>query len=321
MSIESGQVMQCMEVWGGNQFADNGVVIGGLDAWVYSKPHGGSDGGGDVYYVSACATGRVLRLLIADVAGHGQTVGDLAVQLRALMRRHVNQIDQTSFVRSMNHHFYELAQNGLFATALVSTFFAPTGRLTLCNAGHPLPLFYRAATRKWSCLQNVTSETSQDPINLPLGILDLADYQTFDIGLKVGDLVICYTDSLVESRGPDGKMLGHEGLLDIARSVDVANPAGVVSALLSAIAEKYPGNLTGDDVTVLLFRPNGIGHGRPSLSRQISGLGKLLGSIARSLRPGAEPAPWPDFNLPNVGGAIFPPLQRLWSARKSNNNS
>ena len=96
--------MQCMEVWGGNQSTDSGVVMAGLDAWVYSKPFGGSDGGGDVYYVSACATGRILRLMIADVSGHGQTVDAVAGQLRGLMRQHVNQIDQTQFVRSMNTH-------------------------------------------------------------------------------------------------------------------------------------------------------------------------------------------------------------------------
>jgi serine phosphatase RsbU (regulator of sigma subunit) len=306
--------MQCMEVWGGNQFADSGVVMAGLDAWVYSKPYGGSGEGGDVYYVSACATGRILRLLVADVAGHGEKVGKIAVGLRSLMRKHVNQIDQKNFVRSMNRQFSEFAQDGCFATAVVSTFFAPTGRLTLCNAGHPFPLLYRAATGKWSCVENARRSSSDKPLNLPLGVLDLADYQTFDIPLRVGDLVLCYTDSLVESRGSDGKMLGHEGLLDIARSVQVSDPATVVPGLLAAIAAKHPGNLTADDVTVLLFRPNGLGR-RPSIARQIAGVGKLAASIARSLRPGGEPVPWPDFKLPNIGGAIIPRLQRLWSAR------
>src|SRR6478609_2236552 len=93
-AMPDAQVMQCMEVWGGNQLADSGVVMAGLDAWVYSKPFGGAEGGGDVYYVSSCATGRITRLLVADVSGHGASVGGLAVQLRTLMRKHVNQIDQ-----------------------------------------------------------------------------------------------------------------------------------------------------------------------------------------------------------------------------------
>src|SRR5205809_333204 len=84
------QVMQCMEVWGGNQIVDNGVNMPGLDAWVYSKPYGDAAGGGDVHYVSSCATGRIMRLLVADVSGHGSAVSSVAGQLRALMRRYVN---------------------------------------------------------------------------------------------------------------------------------------------------------------------------------------------------------------------------------------
>ena len=65
------QHMQCMEVWGGSQLASSGVELGGLDLWVYSKPYGEAPRGGDVYYVSSCATGRISRMLLADVSGHG----------------------------------------------------------------------------------------------------------------------------------------------------------------------------------------------------------------------------------------------------------
>ena len=64
------QVMQCMEVWGGNQPTDAGVSMAGLDAWVRCQPWHGASGGGDVYYVSSCATGRITRLLVADGYNH-----------------------------------------------------------------------------------------------------------------------------------------------------------------------------------------------------------------------------------------------------------
>src|SRR3954452_17576702 len=110
--------MQCMEVWGGNQVVDGAVAVGGLDAWVYCRPFGEADGGGDVYYVSACATGRITRLLLADVSGHGAAVCDVAGLLRGLMRRYVHYLDQTAFVRSMNEQFVDLSDAGCFATAV-----------------------------------------------------------------------------------------------------------------------------------------------------------------------------------------------------------
>src|SRR5437588_8610229 len=124
------QLMQCMEIWGGSENVDTAVAMPGLDAWVYSRPYRDAVGGGDVYYVSSCATGRITRLLVADVSGHGQAVADLAVTLRTLMRKYVNHIDQTRFVCSMNERFVEMSAAGIFATAVVTTFFAPTKQLS-----------------------------------------------------------------------------------------------------------------------------------------------------------------------------------------------
>src|SRR3954453_4989190 len=146
--------MQCMEVWGGNRAVESSVAMAGLDAWVYSKPYGeNASAGGDVYYVSSCATGRITRLMVADVAGHGDAVGQVGTQLRTLMRRYVNYIDQTRFVADLNHEFAAMSTAGCFATAVVTTFFGPTNSLSLCNAGHPPPLVYRGATREWSFLE------------------------------------------------------------------------------------------------------------------------------------------------------------------------
>jgi len=239
MSELSEQFMQCMEVWGGSEAADRGVVMAGLDLWVYSKPYGQSTEGGDVYYVSSCATGRILRLLVADVSGHGQAVRGVAAELRGLMRRYVNHLDHTQFVRSMNQQFSALSEAGCFATAVVSTYFAPTGRLTLCNAGHPLPLLYRAASREWTYLDALRE--SSDPVNLPLGILDMGDYQTFDVPLRVGDPVLCYPDSLIESRGRDGHELGHACSLEIVKSLDVSYAYRCLSDLRTSRAHQASG--------------------------------------------------------------------------------
>ena len=60
MTDSPTQHMQCMEVWGGSQLTSSGVELGGLDVWVYSKPFGAAQRGGDVYYVSSCASGRIV---------------------------------------------------------------------------------------------------------------------------------------------------------------------------------------------------------------------------------------------------------------------
>src|SRR5258708_9111631 len=81
------QQMTCMEVWGGSHLTTRRVEMGGLDAWVYSKPFGEAQRGGDGYYASSCATGRITRLLLAHVPGPRNTVAPPPAKLPTLMRR------------------------------------------------------------------------------------------------------------------------------------------------------------------------------------------------------------------------------------------
>src|SRR5450631_1331191 len=163
--------MQCMEVWGGSQLTTRGVAFGGLDACVYSKPYGNAQHGGDVYYASSCATGRISRLLLADVSGHGTLVAATAADLRTLMRRFVNRLDQAEFVRLLNQQFAAMSRAGTFATAIVATFFSPSRVLTVCNAGHPRPLLYRATTRQWEFLGQEGAAGPSKLSNIPLGLI------------------------------------------------------------------------------------------------------------------------------------------------------
>lgn len=290
--------MRCMEVWGGNHPVDSGVAMPGLDAWVYSRPYAKAaaqpaSAGGDVYYVSSCAGGQIARLLVADVSGHGTTVSEVALSLRTLMRKYVNYLNPEKFVGEMNRRFAELTENGSFATAVVSTFFSPTNQVTFCNAGHPPPLLYQPG-HGWSYLESREVE-GDAPADLPLGIEGTSAYSQSWVKLRRGDLVLCYTDGLPESRGADGDFLGQAGLLEIARTIDVADPTKVVPALLKAIEDVHPGNLTGDDITVLLFRASGDGA-NSSFARRLLAPFRLAKELMISAFPGGGPPPWPDYH-------------------------
>ena len=310
MSDQPAQHMQCMEVWSGSQLTDSSVEFGGLDAWVYSKPFGDARRGGDVYYASSCATGRIRRLLLADVSGHGSAVADTATRLRTLMRQFVNRLHQAEFVRLLNRQFVELSQGGTFATAIVATFFAPTGRLTVCNAGHPRPVVYRASQRAWSLL----SSGAQSDVrlrNIPLGMIALAEYEQFDIELEPGDCLLCYSDALIESCDAAGEPLREAGLLRIVRGLGDLDAQDITGRLLKEIAARDPTNLSEDDVTVLIVRANGRAAYYP-FGQKLRALGRFVAALLRAVHPRAERPPLPDANLANIGGAIIPALSRRW---------
>src|SRR6266567_1311167 len=174
--------MQCMEVWGGNRSVDSGVIMPGVDAWVFSQPCENQEAGGDVHYVSTCAGGQVVRMVLADIAGHGAGVAETGANLRLLMRRFINQHHQLKVVHSLNREFTAASSNGVFATAVVMTFESAGNRLVVSNAGHPPPLWYQSKRRRWTLFQ---PQSAADVGGLPWGIEDESPYQQFQLPLSV----------------------------------------------------------------------------------------------------------------------------------------
>jgi hypothetical protein len=184
--------------------------------------------------------------------------------------------------------------------------------MTICNAGHPRPLIYRAAQKKWDFLGH-DGKAGATPSNIPLGLLEMSEYEQFDVELEPGDCVLSYTDALMESNDANGDMLGEDGVLRIARLLGDMEPEKLIDALLREIAERYPENLSDDDVTVLLVRSSG----RPlrfSVKEKLGALMRFSRTLLGAFNPRAERPPFPDAKLANIGGAIIPALGRRWRA-------
>ncbi len=271
--------LQCMEIWGGNRAIESGVSVPGIDAWIISRPHNGGASGGDVHYVSLCGGHKIARFAVADVSGHGEGVGRLAASLRGLMKKFINRVDQTRFVRKLNEEFGKLAEAGTYATALLATYFAPTDHLIVCNAGHPRPLWFHAATATWTLLDHHAPECVDRVSNLPLGIVSPTQYHQFAAPLGKNDLVVIYTDALIEATDAQGRPLGEEGLLAIARGLDSSRPAEFCNALLDAVAGLSGRPTFDDDCTVLLLHHNAADPTGPSVGEMVRAVGKMIGII------------------------------------------
>lgn len=277
-AAELGQhTLQCMEIWGGNEAVESAVSVTGIDAWVYSRPHGGSTAGGDVHYVSLCGGGKIARFALVDVAGHGQSVSELAGVLRGLMRKYINRVDQAGFAKALNREFTALAQMGAFATAVLTAYFAPSDHLVILNAGHPPPFWYRAATGTWQALEPQTPARVTSLGNLPLGIIQPTDYRQFAVQLEPHDLVLMYTDALNEAADPSGTLLGIDGLLRAVSGLDASRPESLCGRLLDAVNAWRGGLPAQDDVSILLLHHNASAPKAWSAGEAVRVFAKMLG--------------------------------------------
>jgi serine phosphatase RsbU (regulator of sigma subunit) len=267
-----GRALQCMEITGGSQAVEQSLATPGIDAWVFSRPFEGAEGGGDVHYLSLCGGGVITRVILADVSGHGADVADVSVSLRALMRKNINNKSQTALVRALNKQFTELAQLRRFATAVVATYLAVGQTLTVCNAGHPRPLWRRADTGQWALLDQDVGSAG----NLPLGLDDETPYNQFTVPLGRDDLVLFYTDALIEAADPSGRQLGEEGLLALVRGLEAGTPPELGRALLGAVERHRGGRPADDDVTLFALQHNAGGPRRLSIVEKLDVYAKVF---------------------------------------------
>lgn len=271
--------MACMEIWGGSDAADEAISAPGVDARIVSIPYDDDQAGGDVHYVSTCAAGNIARFVVADVAGHGAAVSGVAATLRRLMRRNMNTLDQSRFIRSLNSEFGRLNTEGVFATALAATYFWPRRQLLVCNAGHPRPLWRRAADEQWSMLhpESAAASASSPDQNLPLGVIEPTDYRQFAIDLDVGDMVLIYSDSLIEARDQQRRLLGESGLIELVNGLDHNDPGRFIEDLLKELRQRSGDAPFDDDVTALLLHHTGEGPPRQTLADRVATLAKVIG--------------------------------------------
>jgi len=276
--------MECMELWGGSSDADTTVSMTGLRGELFSRSFGEGGSGGDVYYFSSCASGRISRVLLADVTGHGEAVAQTAIALRSLMRDNVNVIGQSRLVETLNEEFGRIARAGGFATAVAVTHFSPTRTMSVTVAGHPPPIIYRQESQQWELLNLASSIPPSNHQDLPLGVMDESAYTATSFTMTPGDRILLYTDAFSESRNASGEMLHPAGLRNLLDALATDDVPVTLHNLIEDLRRQSPRNLTDDDATAVLLEPTGQ---RISLKQNLLAPWKMARGVVEKASQGA----------------------------------
>jgi phosphoserine phosphatase RsbU/P len=248
----------CTEVWGGNTIADDLVEVPGLNGWVHSKPLEPATTGGDVYYLSVCDNGLLSRIVLADVEGHGDAAGAIAMTLRRLLRKYMNTVDQSALMREINEALGNENDGSVrYATAAVLGYYCKTGELVFANAGHPPALWYHASQKAWDWLHERTPHALGAVAGVPLGLIPGTGYEQTAVRLAKGDLLILYTDGVTECTNEAAKELGYEGLFELVRNLPVEPSMATGQALLAAVEAFRGSEPFLDDQSVIVLQADG----------------------------------------------------------------
>jgi serine phosphatase RsbU (regulator of sigma subunit) len=202
--------------------------------------------GGD-FYDFIPVTEKILGLAIADVSGHGLPaalqVRDIYMGLRMGLARDFK-IVRT--VERMNNIIHKSTLTSRF----VSMFYGElelNGVFIYVNAGHPPP-FHLSADGKVRYMEE------GGPV---LGPLPGATYERGFVIMKPGDMIVFYTDGIVETQGRDemGRPLGEYGverLLEVAQAHQGETAQEVVEAIFRSVEDFSRGAAPDDDRTVMV---------------------------------------------------------------------
>jgi len=205
---------------------DEPFDLPGLRAVVrYLPASSASRVGGDWYITAEMPTGQVL-LAIGDVAGHGLPAAAGMARLRgALAGLSITGAPPQQLVGWLNDLVRHVAPE--HTASVVAGYFDPVSRmLTWAQAGHPPPLLVRGSLAR--------------PLPQPDGILLGAGehpYAAATVQLQPGDLLLLYSDGLVERRDRAIDE-GIATLLMAARRI--TDPERVITAVLRALETTDP---------------------------------------------------------------------------------
>ncbi|GHG26344.1 PP2C family protein-serine/threonine phosphatase [Streptomyces filamentosus] len=222
----------------------------GIDtAAVYRPDSTGSGVGGDWYKARRLPGGRLL-LALGDARGHGLE----AVTLMAKLRYALAGLAYTDApVESLTHWLNDMAcDDGIesTATAVIARYHPERRVLRWTCAGHPLPVLLRAG-------RAALLPAPPGGPGLTLGVLPGQSYAAAETPLAPDDIVLFYSDGLVERRDTDPDEDAAR-LLDAAEQVLRDHPAvrdhGGLQAYADALMTRLDGPHRSDDVTLLALR-------------------------------------------------------------------
>ncbi len=207
-----------------------------------------SETGGD-WWSFYKISGDRLMVVIGDVTGHGVPAAMITAAAKSAcdtilaIEDLIPDLDQ--FANILNNSIAASGKGQFFMTCFVSIIDPAKKNMKFVNAGHNFPYLYRPAEDKFIQLM------ARGP---RLGEPAAAKYEIKDIDLLPGDLIVWYTDGIIEDVNQEGSEYGDKRF---RKSIKEANALGLEASLKKIIDDAeafYAGVPHQDDHTLILGR-------------------------------------------------------------------
>jgi sigma-B regulation protein RsbU (phosphoserine phosphatase) len=205
------------------------------------------DLGGDCYEFMPLPEDR-LALVVADASGKGLAAALMIASVQSSLRTAAlfTPNDLAALLKVVNHQAYVSSPTDRYATLFYGIVDGAARSLRYVNAGHNPPVvFRRDGSIHWL-------ETGGPPV----GMFPDSSYEESVVQLDPGDLVIAYTDGMIEAANPSGEEWGVQGLLQAtaAWASQYAGDAEDLVRFLFHSMDEFSSGCQTDDATLAVLR-------------------------------------------------------------------
>ena len=200
--------------------------------------------GGDCYDFVPLPDNR-LAMAVGDASGKSLAAALMISNVQSSLRTAAlfTGYEVATGVTAVNRQLYASSLADRYVTLFYGVFEGAARTLRYVNAGHNPPIVIRQ-DGSVICLEAG---------GVPVGILPNHNYKEGLIQLQTGDLVLAYTDGVVEAVNPAGEEWGIEGLRRAAAGCDTCCADEIVHTIFTAMDEFSRASQT-DDATVVVLR-------------------------------------------------------------------
>src|SRR6266571_2511259 len=181
---------------------------------------------GDFFTVEETNDGVILAL--GDICGKGLAAGMWTTHVVGLVRAHTARTSEPeAIVARVNRDLSVMSPLRPLASLFLAKLDPATGLLDYCSAGHP-PAFLLRASGKMESLSEG---------GLLLGVLADAAYSRGTVKLNFGDMLLVYSDGIIESLDKAGEEFGYQRLETQLRRAQTGSADAVLFSVLGAVQD------------------------------------------------------------------------------------
>lgn len=189
--------------------------------------------------------GSKVLATLGDIAGKGFAAGMWFTNLAGLLQTYAHpHSDPGKTALEINRHLCYLRPAAPFVTAFIAQMDCDRGALTYCNAGHFPPILLRADGR---------TELLEKGGPL-LGAVEDAGFESGQMIFERGDMLVAYSDGVLECRNTSGEEFGTSRLLSAAQGAKQQTAQATLVMLLAVVQDFANGSPLCDDVSLIVIQ-------------------------------------------------------------------